>query len=66
MGVPSILNCDASERRRRWRRALIKEYAGMAKEALANVLPVIAGDVMALIMCAALFTVSAMLLISVM
>lgn len=65
MGVPSILNCDIKERRRRWRRALIKEYAGMAKETLANVLPVIAGDVMALIMCAALFTVSAMLVISV-
>ena len=60
MGVPSILNCDANERRRRYKRALRRERMELVKEPLKRVMPVIAGDMMALLMCAALFAVSAM------
>lgn len=66
MGVPSILNCDAEERRRRYKKALRRERMELVIEPIKRAMPVIAGDLMALIMCAALFTVSAMLLISVM
>ena len=60
MEVPSILNCDVNERRRRYKRALRRERMELVKEPLKRVMPVIAGDMMALLMCAALFAVSAM------
>lgn len=50
--VPSILNCSATERRRRYRRALIKEYAMMVIVPIKRVLPEIADGIAAFITCA--------------
>lgn len=50
--VPSILNCSAEERRRRWRRALVKEYVTLVAAPVKKALPEIADGLAAALTCA--------------
>lgn len=63
--VPSILNCSAEERRRRWRRALIKEYVLLAVAPVKRALPELADGLAAALTCAlgfiALASIAAMM-----
>ena len=57
--VPSILNCDSAERRKRYRQALRQERIGLIVQAEILSSPV-SGLRDIAIMCAGLFVVSAM------
>lgn len=61
--VPSILNCSAEERRRRWRRALVKEYIMLAVTPIKRALPELADGLAALVTCALGFITLATILL---
>lgn len=50
--VPSILNCSAEERRRRYRKALIREYMMLAVTPVKRALPELADGLAAALTCA--------------
>lgn len=47
MRCPSILGCDPKEARRRWRRALIREYMMMAVTPVRDALPEVTDGILA-------------------
>lgn len=47
MGVPSILGCDPKEARRRWRRALVREYVMLAVTPVKRWLPEVTDGILA-------------------
>ena len=49
MRSPSILGCDPKEARKRWRRALIREYMMMAVTPLKKALPEAVDGMLALV-----------------
>lgn len=61
--VPSILNCSAEERRRRWRRALVKEYVTLVAAPVKKALPEIADGLAAFVTCALGFIALATILL---
>ena len=58
--VPSILNCDVAERRKRYKKALRQERKELIFQPIKKALPQIMDDMLALVMSAGLFIVIAM------